>query len=214
MTIRFAIDRWAAWAPGLADNAAWRSWLAEPSPLTAEGVPALAEMPAMMRRRVERIGRVALQAAYWCQADAPECQVVFASRYGDVARSIDMLCELAKDLPLSPTAFNLSVHNAVGALYSIVRGYTGNYTAIGAGEETAEAAFTEALGLLGDGAPAVMVVVYDEPLPVPYVHFREYADFPRAWACRLTPTAGAGFSLGCVPGDGAAARAADLPPDL
>jgi hypothetical protein len=78
--------------------------------------------------------------------------LVFASRHGDVARSMDLLGALASDQPLSPTGFGLSVHNAIAALYSIARGHRGNYLALAAGQATVEAACLEAAGLLADGA--------------------------------------------------------------
>lgn len=138
----------------------------------------------MMRRRVERLGRIALQAAYGCPTDAP-CPIIFASRYGDLQRSVELLGQLARATPLSPTSFSLSVHNAIGALYSIARRDTAPYSAVAAGPETVEAAFVEASALLADGAPEVLVVFYDEPVPAPWRHFSESADFPRAWACQL-----------------------------
>jgi hypothetical protein len=214
----FSIQRWAAWAPGLVHPADWEAWLRQPHPLPAEGTPALTEMPAMMRRRVDRLGRIALQSAYGAHADAPDAPVLFASRYGDLGRSLELLTQLARSEPLSPTSFSLSVHNAIGALYSIARGDTASYGAIAAGEETVEAAFTEALGLLADGAPRVMVVVYDEPVPAPWKHFaRDDAAFPRAWACLLGPGEGPeAIHLGCdanAPGS-AEPPTADLPADL
>jgi hypothetical protein len=89
----------------------------------------------------------------------------------------------------------MSVHNAIGALFSIARTDPGNYTAIAAGAETTEAAFTEALGLLAEGQTAVLVVYYEEPLPVPFTGFDEEGSFPRAWACRLERSTKAGVSL-------------------
>ncbi|GMU08563.1 beta-ketoacyl synthase chain length factor [Corallococcus caeni] len=197
----FSVQRWAAWAPGLVNPASWETWLAKPHPLPAEGTPALSAMPAMMRRRVDRLGRIALQAAYDAHVDAPDAPVLFASRYGDLGRSVELLTQLARSEPLSPTSFSLSVHNAIGALYSIARGDTSAYGAIAAGEETVEAAFTEACGLLADGVPRVMVVVYDEPVPAPWEHFARDVAFPHAWACLLSASTGAdAIHLGCATG--------------
>ncbi|MFC4160455.1 beta-ketoacyl synthase chain length factor [Chitinimonas lacunae] len=193
---------------------AWRDWFASPSPLPVQGTPALAEMPAMMRRRVERLGRIALQATYWSVADAEPGPLVFASRYGDIARSIELLEQLAQGQSLSPTSFSLSVHNAIGALYSIACGDTGPYTAIAAGEETVAAAFVEAQGLLADGAPAVTVICYEEPLPPLYQGFAgNEVNFPRGWACRLRLAGQGGVSVECgtAAADAAALR---LPADL
>lgn len=168
---------------------------ASPGAAGGDPLPALAAMPAMMRRRVEPLGRIALHAAYASRgADAP-LPVVFASRYGDVARSITLLRQLVGGETPSPTAFSLSVHNAIGALWSIASGDTAPYTAIAAGDETVEAAFIEALGLLADGTPAAMVVCYDEPLPPPYDIYAGHADTAHAWACRVAPVDEGGFSL-------------------
>ncbi|WP_233595552.1 MULTISPECIES: beta-ketoacyl synthase chain length factor [Corallococcus] len=217
MTMGFTVQRWAAWAPGLVAPAAWEAWLEKPHPLPAEGTPALAEMPAMMRRRVDRLGRIALQATYQAHADAPEAPVLFASRYGDLGRSVELLTQLARSEPLSPTSFSLSVHNAIGALYSIARGDTASYGAIAAGEETVEAAFTEACGLLADGVPRVMVVLYDEPVPEPWRHFSPTVGFPHAWACLLAADSGANaIRLDCHAGppDADAGEQDGLPADL
>ena len=210
MSHRFSVDKWAAWGPGLADQTAWQRWLAHPTPITANDKPLLDEMPAMMRRRVEQLGRAALQAAYWCQGAQGGEPVIFASRYGDIRRSVDLLQSLARQESLSPTSFSLSVHNAIGALYSIARGDTSNYIALAAGEATTPMAFMEALGLLVDGAPSVLLVVYDEPLPLVYSQYATHEDFPRAWACRISRADGQGISLRRAD----TATPTELPPDL
>ncbi|MBV8657171.1 MAG: beta-ketoacyl synthase chain length factor [Burkholderiales bacterium] len=212
MTLRFSIAQWAAWAPGLTDAAAWRAWLAAPVALPVEGTPALAEMPAMMRRRVDRLGRVALQAAYWGLGDTRECPIVFASRYGSIGRSIELLQQLAAEDTVSPTGFSMSVHNAIAAQFSIARQDAGNYTAVAAGDETVEAAFTEAIGLLADGASSVLVVFYDEPLPEALRGPIGMLDFARAWACRIEPATHGGISVSSRAAGAAAASV--LPADL
>ncbi len=216
MTVRFSIDRWAAWAPGLPDQAAWRAWLRNPGPVEHGEYPPLTEMPAMMRRRVERLGRVALQAAYWAQGDQVPGSVVFASRQGDIGRSLQLLRQLASGESMSPASFSMSVHNAIGALYSIANSQTCPYTSIAAGAETVEAAFVEAMGQLADGAPDVLLVCYDEPLPEPYGVFGEGIAFARAAAYRLSVANTGGFSLQSGPPTNTTALAAtvSLPADL
>ncbi|CAM4370639.1 beta-ketoacyl synthase chain length factor [Stenotrophomonas maltophilia] len=192
--IEFSIVDWAAWAPGLSERSQWLGWAGAPYLPQGEDTPALAEIPAMQRRRIERLGRMAIQTACWCEdgqgADS-QVPLVFASRHGDVARSMDLLGALASDQPLSPTGFGLSVHNAIAALYSIARGHRGNYLALAAGQATVEAACLEAAGLLADGAREVRVVVYESPLPEIYATFADEPDPFFAWCWRLTaPTAG------------------------
>lgn len=210
----FLVRRWAAWAPGLQTQEAWQAWLAEPTwPLsTADALAPLAEVPAMTRRRIDPLGRAALQAAWWAQGAAPTGPVVFASRWGEIARSVALLRQLSLGEPLSPTAFSLSVHNASSAVYSIARGDTANYAAVSAGPASAAAGVCEALGLLSDGAPQVLVVSVEAELPEPYQAFEQHPAPLRAWAALLEP-AERGLSLEAV-APGEANPSEELPPDL
>ncbi|HAL22742.1 MAG TPA: 3-oxoacyl-ACP synthase [Stenotrophomonas sp.] len=196
--IEFSVVDWAAWAPGLTERSQWMDWARAPFLPQGEGTPALAEIPAMQRRRIERLGRMAIQTACWCEdgqgADS-QVPLVFASRHGDVARSMELLGSLAANEPLSPTGFGLSVHNAIAALYSIARGHRGNYLALAAGQSTVEAACLEAVGLLADGAPEVRIVVYESPLPDVYAEFADEPDPFFAWCWRLAPADAAGTGL-------------------
>jgi hypothetical protein len=158
----------------------------------------------MARRRLEQLGRMALQVALDCQrAQAPgESPLVFASRYGDLARSLSLLNALAKDEPLSPAGFALSVHNSIGAQYSMLRGDTGNVVAVANGLFTLEAAVLEAAALLHQGHPEVLVVLYEATPPSVFLPYDEPAsDFAFAWAL----TRGAAFSLETVSGEAPAA---------
>ena len=127
-----------------------------------------------------------MQAAYWCQpAQAGAMPLVFASRHGDPARSLELLDAMTRGEAMSPAGFSLSVHNAIAAMYSIVRGERGNYVALAAGAATAEAALVEAAGLLADGAPEALVVLYDSPLPEVYQSYADEPDPYYAWCWRI-----------------------------
>jgi hypothetical protein len=192
MNSEFTIRDWSAFAPGLTHKPAWAAWAVDPFLPSGEETPALAEMPPMQRRRVDKLGRMALQVAWWCQqGEAQEVPLVFASRHGDLGRTYEMLRSLAQDEPLSPTQFGLSTHNAIAAQYGIARKLQGNYLAVSAGVASAEASVLEALGLLADGVEEVLVVVYDCPVPEAYAVFADEAEAPFAWAARLG-RAGAG----------------------
>ncbi len=190
---RFEVVDWAAWAPGLTESTAWLPW-PDTIPPVSDELPTLAEMPSMMRRRLDRLGRMALQAAYHCQAG--KTPIIFASRYGDLSRSADLLRALAETGTVSPTQFSLSVHNAIAALYGIANSDTSNYSAIAAGAETTEAAFIEAQGLLADGAEEVMIVRYEDRADL-LPGFLFNSCRPHAWACRIRATNEAGISLRC-----------------
>lgn len=184
----FSVEAWSAFAPGLTDDEAWLQWARASWLPHGDGVPELEEMPAMQRRRVERLGRAALQVAWRCQReDEPEIPLVFATRHGDIGRTHRMLAELAQEQPLSPTQFGLSTHNAIPAQYGIARALHGNYVVVSAGAESAEAAVVEAQALLADGASAVLAVVFDGPTPDDYAAFRDEPEAWYAWAWRLVP---------------------------
>nr|WP_259372151.1 beta-ketoacyl synthase chain length factor [Caldimonas mangrovi] len=165
----------------------WLAWSARARLPHGDDAPALPEIAAMMRRRLSTLGRMALQASWWCQGDRPAMPTVFASRYGDVDRSLQLLADLERDGSVSPTGFTMSVHNAISGLYSIVREDRSNAVCVAAGQATAAAGVTEAAGLLADGAGEVMLVCYDEPLPDDYVCFRDEPQARWAWAWRLAP---------------------------
>lgn len=187
----FVISAWAAYAPGLETAAQWNAWAAQPWLPAGDGVPALTEMPALSRRRLDPMGRMAVQAAYWCQAAEPGVPMVFASRYGDASRSLELLADVVRGEAVSPTGFGLSVHNAIGALYSIARSDRAHQVAVAAGAASAAAGLVEAAALLADGVPEVSVVCYDAPLPGAYACFHDEPAARYAWAWRVrAPRAG------------------------
>ena len=216
VNLEFAIRSWSAWSPGLSTPAQWAAWAAQPWLPEGEAQPELKQMPAMSRRRLNPLGRSAVQVMYdtraqtdaAVQANAP---VVLASRYGDASRSLALLAELVRGEAVSPTAFGLSVHNAIGAMYSITCGDHANYLSVAAGAASAAAGLVEAAALLADGAPEVLLVCYDEPLPGAYATFEDEPSALYAWAwCLTQPVAGQPhWCLACEPAaDGPAAPAA------
>lgn len=215
MSQRFSIEAWSAFAPGLEDADAWRAWARAPWLPTGAAVPALAEMPAMQRRRVEPLGRMALQVAWRVQPDAdPDWPLVFGSRHGDVARTHLMLEDLARGEPLSPTHFGLSTHNAIVATYSIARALTGNALAVSAGKATCEALVAESLGLMADGAPGAVVVAYDAPVPAVYAGFVDEPEAAWAWAWRIVPARPGLPAWSLAPADAPPRRGGRLPHGL
>lgn len=187
MGVRFVIEDWAACAPGLHTPTQWREWAREPwlpeGPLDAR----LEEMPPLQRRRLNALGRAAAQAAWQCHTPDAATPVVFASGYGDAQRCLQLLKEFAATGAASPTDFALSVHNAIGAMYSITRRDGASYGSVAAGASSAAAGVIEAAALLADGAPQVLLVCYDAPLPAEYGSFTREAPSAYAWAWRMAP---------------------------
>lgn len=160
-----------------------------------DGIPAAGPdirfVDAMLRRRLSPLARMSLHVAHACSDGLPQLRLVFASRHGELNRTMVMLRQLAQGEPLSPTAFSLSVHNTAAGIFSILREDRSPATAIAAGDETLGCALLEASCQL-DAEPGlpVLVVYGDEPLPEEY---RGYATGPEphhALAVLLAPDAG------------------------
>jgi Beta-ketoacyl synthase, N-terminal domain len=180
--VSFSIASHAAWAPKLETREAWLAWASEDYVITGEVEAPVHRMPPMLRRRAGFLGKMALEVAYQCLDRRIDVPTVFSSRHGDAARSVALLLDLAKEEPLSPTSFGLSVHNATGGLFSIARGDHSSHVALAAGQSSVEHAVIEACGMLAEGEPEVLLVVYDCPLPTPYGAFQDCDEQPFAWA--------------------------------
>ncbi|MFZ6730713.1 beta-ketoacyl synthase chain length factor [Undibacterium sp. Ji42W] len=185
--VRFSIDNYAAWAPGVSTIDAWKRWAASPFPLIGDAEPNVAPMPVMLRRRAGFLGKMALEVSYQCLGDRTEVPTVFCSRHGEVSRAVDLLTELARDGSVSPTGFGLAVHNASAGLFSIARKDQANHIALASGKSTVEHAVIEACGLLADGAPMVMLVTYDHALPPVFASFQDCDEQSYAWAWLMVP---------------------------
>jgi Beta-ketoacyl synthase, N-terminal domain len=188
MQFEFSVLDWCACASGLSTPDGWLNWAkaipAFPQPSLYD-VPPLADMPAMMRRRLNRVGRMACHVAHTCDRGQITNPIIFASRYGDTDKALSLLGDLVKGEPMSPTGFGLSVHNAIAAQYGICRGHLGNAIAVAGGQATVSAAIVEASALLHDGADDVLVVFYETPLSSAYQIFHDEKSCEYAWAWRV-----------------------------
>ena len=198
--ITFNISQWRAWAPALQTAAHWRQWSQGECPTKGgEQTPDVSFLPAMQRRRLSRLARMAF-AVGWPLAEGLESlPLVFVSRHGETPRTFEILTDLSAAQPLSPTQFSLSVHNAVIGLWSILRGETAEMTALAADGDGFEQGVLEAAGLLHDGAPAVLLIITEESPPQAYADWVKDVPFDYALGLLLTP--GDDWSLS-LSGDG------------
>jgi len=186
--IDFNIAQWRAWAPGLESVDDWQAWSRQPVMLPpSDGAPDVSFLPAMQRRRLSRLARMAFSVGWPLAEDRPNLPLVFISRHGETPRTFEILKDLAADQPLSPTQFSLSVHNAVIGLWSIMRGETSEMTALAATGDGLEHGVLEAAALLKEGAPAVLLVIAEEQPPQVYEPWVDDVPFPYAVGLLLTP---------------------------
>jgi beta-ketoacyl synthase-like protein len=174
---------------------AWIAWAKANHVIAGDIAAPVQAMPPMLRRRAGFLGKMALEVAYQCLGHRIDVPTIFSSRHGDASRSVDLLLNLAKGVPLSPASFGLSVHNATGGLFSIARNDHASNIALAAGKNSVEHAVIEACGLLAEGEPAVLLVAYDCPLPTPYSAFQDCDEQPFAWAWLMRPPADEVISL-------------------
>lgn len=147
--------------------------------------PHISSMSPMLRRRASSSAKLALEVAYQCLGSRVDVPIVFCSRHGEVARSLELLDELVYGHPLSPASFSMSVHNAAGGLFSIARADKANQITVSTADGGVEPGILEACGLLADGASRVMLVTYDRPLPQRYARYRDCVEQPFGWAWLL-----------------------------
>ncbi len=144
-----------------------------------------ASIPAATRRRLNNFGRSAGGLAADKLDRTP--LIVFASRYGDAARSVGILEEIAKGEEISPMHFSLSVHNAVCGILSIAWKLEEMQSVIAAGGDTFAMGVTESLSLLNAFPDRQVLFLYVEyPLPDVFAAFGEPVTKAEAFALLLS----------------------------
>jgi len=165
----------------------------------------------MVRRRLSTLSKSALKVAHDCVADVSHARIVFASRHGELRRTAGILADIENAEPVSPTAFSLSVLNAMSGVFSIARGDTSPAIAVSAGPATLGLALLEAHAqYTADPASPVLLVYADEPADARFGAVADEVD-ERALAILLDGTATG--SLVCshsAPGEAAAQNASPM----
>ncbi|MGE8559971.1 MAG: beta-ketoacyl synthase chain length factor [Acinetobacter sp.] len=142
-----------------------------------ETVPALEQIPAMQRRRLSAIAKLALNSAIQSLNSESVDYIVWASQYGDEHKTLKILADVLQDQTPSPTQFSTSVHNAIAGLYSILCQDATPSTSLAASWSEA---LIEAYAWLKTTArpnARVLVVYYDEALPAIYKEFQPFNGF-------------------------------------
>ena len=117
------------------------------------------------RRRLDLYGRAAAEVLGHTIADGDNPHIVFASRHGNIDRTLKLLHQVATNETLSPADFSMSVHNALVGIASINWSITQSHTAISAGNDSLIAALTETLCQLTSEDGPVILCYVDLPLP-------------------------------------------------
>lgn len=176
--------------------ARWSCWPA----IGADSIssPEIGFIEPMVRRRLSTLSKSALKVAHDCAAGVPRARIVFASRHGELRRTAGILADIENAAPVSPTAFSLSVLNAMSGVFGIARGDTSPAIAVSAGPATLGLALLEAHAqYASDPASPVLLVYADEPADA---RFGSVADEVDTCALAVLLDNSAGASLMCSHG--------------
>ncbi|MCG8591431.1 MAG: beta-ketoacyl synthase chain length factor [Proteobacteria bacterium] len=209
--MRLAISRLAAWAPGVDGDAAWNAWAEAPHELGAEGAPDISALPALLRRRCNRLTRMMLHTAFAAAGTrVGTLRNVFASRHGVLNDTLPLIELAARCERLSPMRFSHSVHNTQAGLFSLAAENRAASSSLGASESLFASAVLEGMTLLARRPKeAVLVVVGDEPPPAllaPWVDEPQTA-FAVAFELERVPGDAPGLDLQLRPATGRVRRA-------
>ena len=184
----FIVRDWSAWAPGLS--------CADDRLIDSANLCVPKRVPKLLARRLSPLAKAVFNVAEPCLQDGKELPVVFSSAHGEICKSLVMLQTIQAGQELSPTAFSLSVHNAIAGLFSIAFNNSQEITVIAPCQEGIAPAFVEALGLLHEGEEEVLLIFYDEPIAdfYPIAPFRLTNPDPCVLGLRIALT-GDGLAL-------------------
>ena len=154
--------------------------------LVDQELSAIEHIPAMQRRRLSRLAKLALNSAMQTLATHNVDYIVWVSQYGDEAKTLNILEDVLSEQTPSPTQFSTSVHNAISGLYSILCQDATPATSLAGSWNDG---LIEAYAWLKTRPEArqVLLVYYDEALPDIYIEHQPFAAFAMAAMISLAP---------------------------
>jgi len=154
--------------------------------------PKLDFVPAIQRRRLSPFAKIALYVAHQATLHTNEkFPIIFSSRHGDLHKTSGLLTDISNKSPLSPTAFSLSVHNAIPSLYSIFTENKEALNAISAEKNTFFMSIVDAYARLTSGlTDKVLFIHADQKLPDTYMGFKDEIQLSHAVSMLITLPSG------------------------
>ncbi len=166
--------QWSAWAPGVATKEEWLSWVSGSLDFNLSESPDVSFIKPMVRRRLSSLAKMVFATSNNLLDDNQKAlPLVFASRFGEMDKTVQLLTNLTNDEGLSPTSFGLSVHNSLVGMYGMINKWTKGSTAIGAGKRSLSSGFIEAFSQSKSLETPVLYFYYDEPLPEIYSSYSD-----------------------------------------
>jgi len=185
---------WSFWSPETRQPQEWPT----SAPSVSEPVAAIPAnaIPALHRRRMSTLSKMAVQVALEATAAQRAGFLVFCSQHGELNRTRELLAAIVARTELSPMSFSQSVHNAAVGLYSIITESRAPATSLAAGPGTFAYGWIEAEAFLASNLSGrVLLVSYDEPVPDEYRSFATHDQRAHAVALVLGVAANGGLTL-------------------
>lgn len=171
----FTIDTWSANSVGINTDTSWKEWSLSLQWPESDSID-VDLIPAMMRRRMSKLSKLAVQTAIQLLKEADIDYLVFSSRHGELHRSAELIKEIIQGAEPSPMSFSQSVHNTAAGLSTIATKKALPVTSIAAGENSFQSALTEAWIYLQEFPNnKVLLIDFDQPLPADYAEFEQKA---------------------------------------
>lgn len=195
--ITLNIDTWKANSAGLSTYQDWQEW-ASTQIWPEDATLNVANIPAMMRRRMSTLSKIAVQTALEIIQDQKIDYMVFSCRHGELHRSVDIVKAILQGEEASPMAFSQSVHNTSAGLATIATKQPIPLTSIAASQNTFQSALLEAwLYLAEHPNNKVLLVDFDEPLPDEYQQFETHHY--QGYALGLVISQGSNLTISSCP---------------
>lgn len=213
MNFAFNLIDWQARAPGLSETAEWLHWAHTPAAIDPAAPQAkLTALPMMTARRLSSGSKLAVECGLSMLQRHEIDAVVYTSRHGELERNFRILDALAKEQPLSPTDFALSVHNSAVGNLTIVAQKPVVTSSLSAGKDTFQQGLCEVISLFQAGYKRVLMVDFDGAVPAFY-HPNLPSEMP-VWAYAAAFVFEAGTTLTCSTQPGGTVEENALPQSL
>ncbi len=198
--LRLQVEHWSFWSPESSDPAGWvRHWQTTGAEHLS-GDPDASAIPAMQRRRMSRLSRMALAAALDAICGETVDYSIFCSQHGEIVRTSALLLSITQGIELSPTAFAQSVHNTASGLFTVIAKTNAPSSSIASGANTFAYGWMDAQAYLAENpSHRVLLVDFDEMIPDEYQPYSNQviSDHALALVLRVAETGGVGVI--CTP---------------
>ena len=175
--LTLSIENWAAWiSPASARNlpgigpAALDEHIPDSTGRIRSLEPEIGFLSANQRRRLTPLSRLIVDTYHRANghpSDGLQIPSILCSTYGEHVRNTDLILDISTNSEISPTAFSLSVHNAVAGLISIFYGNEAPCLAMATNKSGVSMALVQAYSMLSENSQ-VSLAIYDGPVHESY----------------------------------------------